>query len=170
MFAMDKNKVRVSGSCLCSACWDRAGMTHILPILLCLESSHCEMLLYLKKVWEWCMLGGGGRKKISLCFLRIFNCSTATPRRMRWQFKRVEKDDFITRDFQPESNFKYKTLGWFSPVTLQIHPPYSQFNPNCIKSIYLCSSFSSSSPKFIQHLRVTFLLNWLPLLPPYQPL
>lgn len=65
MFAMGKNKVRVSGSCLCSACWDRAGVTHILPILLCLESSHCEMLLYLKKVWELYVLGAGGRKKIS---------------------------------------------------------------------------------------------------------
>lgn len=110
-----------------------------------------------------CWGQGEGRR-----YLRIFYCSAATPRRMRWQFQRVEKDDFITRDFQPESNFKYKTLDWFSLVTLQIHPPYSQFNPNCIKSIYLCSNFSSSSTKFIRHLRFTFLLNWLPL-PPMVP-
>ena len=39
-------------------------------------------------------------------FLENPEGSIATQRKIRWQFKGVEKDDFITRNFQPESNFK----------------------------------------------------------------
>lgn len=95
-----------------------------------------------------CVCGWGENESISFLFLRIFNCSIATQRRMRCQFKGVEKADFITRNFQPESS--NKNLGWFSLVTSQGHLPYSQLNHDYVTSVYSCSNFSPV-PKLIKH-------------------
>lgn len=53
-----------------------------------------------------CMWWGEGVEKGGTSFLENPEGSIATQRKIRWQFKGLEKDDFITRNFQPESNFK----------------------------------------------------------------
>lgn len=117
--------------------------------LVYLESSHCEMLLNLKKVWV-CVCGGerGWRKEVPL-FLRILKVLLQL--KGKWDgnlrgWRKMVSLQGISSLIQTSSN---KTLGWFSPFT--IHLPYSQFNHNCIKSIDPCSNPFPCSPKFTEH-------------------
>ena len=149
-FSQAKNKVRVTGSFpLFTTCWGHLVWPTLFLFLVYLESSHCEMLLNLKKVWV-CVCGGetGWRKEVPL-FLRIL--------KVLLQLK--GKRDGILRGWrkmvslQGISNLSQtssdKTLGWFSPLTICL--PCSQFNHNCIKSIDPCSKPFPRSLKFIQH-------------------
>lgn len=79
----------------------------LLLFLVYLESSHCEMLLNLKKVWVCVCAGGGGGKKVPL-FFSWESLTVLLQLKREWDgnLRGVEKDDFITRNFQPESNFK----------------------------------------------------------------
>lgn len=61
-----------------------------------------------------CVCGWGEEESISFLFLRIFSCSTATQKRMRWQFKGVEKMTSLQGISNLSQISSNENLGWFS--------------------------------------------------------